>query len=129
MSKTRLDVIQQALRHLGVIASDTAASADDESYAGTTLDTLFTEIQNTQGITITWALSATPDNAFLPLSRLLAVEVADHFEVSPKETFARAMGRLRAALITDDRADRRDIDEDGTISTGEIEADARAVYY
>ena len=129
MAKTRLDVIQRALRHLSVIASDTNASADDEAFTGETLDTLFEEIQNTQGVTITWALDATPDNAFLPLSHLLATQVASHFEVPPRESYAQAMGRLRAALITDDREDRRDLDEDGTISDGEIDADARAVYF
>jgi hypothetical protein len=129
MAKTRLDVIHQALRHLGVLASDTDASADDAAYTGGALDTLFAEIQNTQGITVTWALDATPDTAFLPLSRLLAVEVADHFEVPPKESFARAMGRLRAALIPDDRDDRRDLDDDGTITEAEIAADKRAQFY
>ena len=129
MAKTRLDVIHQALRHLGILASDTDASADDAAYTGSTLDTLFAEIQNTQGITITWALDATPDNAFLPLSRLLAVEVADHFEVPAKESFARAMGRLRAALISDDRDNRADFDDDGTVDAAEKEADLRAQYF
>jgi hypothetical protein len=129
MSKTRLDVIQKALRILGVLASDTDASADDSAYAGDSLDTLFQEIQNTQGVTITWALDATPDNAFLPLSRLLAVEVSDHFEVPPKESFAKAMGRLRAALISDDRDDRADFDDDGTVDAAEKEADLRAQYF
>ncbi len=129
MPKTRLDVIQKALRHLSVIASDTNASADDEAYTGDSLDTLFEEIQNTQGITITWTLDETPNNAFLPLSRLLAVEVADHFTVPAPTSYANAMGRLRAALIPDDREDRRDLDEDGTVSDAEIEADKRAQFY
>lgn len=129
MSKTRLDVISEALRRLQVLASDTDPAADDSSYTGNTLDALFAEIQNTQGITIAWTLDATPDNAFLPLSYLLAVEVAPHFTVQPPETRATAMGRLRAALITDDRADRRDLDDDGTVTEGEIEADQKAQFY
>lgn len=129
MSKTKTDVVQMALRRLGVVASDTAASADDADFAGDTLDALFAEIQNTQGITITWTLDATPDNAFLPLSYLLAVEVAPHFMVQAPESRATAMGRVRAALISDDREDRRDLDDDGTVTDAEIEADGRSVYY
>lgn len=129
MAKTRADVVLMALRHLGVVASDTAASADDAAFTGDTLDALFAEIQNTQGITITWTLDATPDTAFLPLSYLLAAEVAPHFMVPAPTRRAAAMGRLRAALISDDREDRRDIDEDDVISEAEIEADARAVYF
>lgn len=129
MPKTRADVIQMALRRLAVVASDTPSSADDAAFTGDTLDALFQEIQNTQGITITWALDATPDNTFLPLSYLLATEIAPHFSVSAPESRARAMGRLRAALIPDDRDDRRDLDDDGIITEAEIAADLRAQYY
>lgn len=118
-----------ALRRLGVVASDTAASADDAAYTGDTLDALFLEIQNTQGITITWTLDATPDNAFLSLSYLLATEIAPHFEVQAPEPRSKAMGRLRAALIPDDRTDDRDLDEDGTVTDAEIEAGKRALFF
>lgn len=128
MAKTRLDVIQMALRRLGVIAADQAATADQEAFAGDTLDALFEEIKGTQGVTITWALSATPDAAFLPLSYLLAAEIAPHYMVQA-EPRSRAMGRLRAALISDDREDRRDLDDDGTVTDAEIAADQRAQFY
>lgn len=129
MAKTRLDVINMSLRRLQVLASDTDASADDAAFTGDTLDAMFAEIQNTQGITITWALDATPDNAFLPLSYLLAVEVAPHFTVQPPESRATAMGRLRAALISDDLDIRADFDDDGTVDEAEEEADLRAQYF
>lgn len=128
MAKTRADVIAQALRRLGIISANETADADAENFAGDTLDALFEELQGAQGITITWTLNTTPDNAFLALSNLLAVEIAPHYEIAA-EPRSRALGRFRATQISDDRADRRDLDENGTISTAEIEADARAVYY
>ncbi|MFV1644936.1 hypothetical protein VWZ82_13010 [Phaeobacter sp. JH20_41] len=128
MAKTRREVVNMALHHIGVVSSDEEPEAVDQLYADQVLDGVFAELQNSQDITISWGLDETPETAFLPLAFLLASEVAAHFGVQAMPR-SRAMGRFRAALISDDRDDRRDLDNDNLVSDGEIEADKRAQYF
>jgi len=128
MPKTRLDVIQQAHRQIGVLSADEEATADQESFAGEVLDTLFAEVTAVHSLTITWTLSAVPDSAFLPLARLLATEIASHYEVAT-EPRSRALMRYLAVVNPDNRTDSRDYDDDGTVSDEEADAAERALYY
>lgn len=128
MTKTRLDVVQQAHRRLGVLSADEEASADQIAFAGEVLDALFAEVNAVQGLGFTWDLASVPDAAFLALSGLLATEIAPHYEIA-SEPRSRAMARLRAYALTDDRADWRDLDEDGTVSDAEAAAAERSLYY
>lgn len=126
---TRLDVIRHALRRIGVISADETATGDHEEYVGDTLDALFAELQgNSGGMTITWTLDTTPSANLLPLAYLLATEIGPHFG-EPTESRAKAMGRFRASQIADDRDVRADIDDDGTVSAAETNADLRSQYY
>lgn len=129
MPKTRIEVVEAALRRLGVLASDEAITADEIEYSGQTLDALFAELQTSQGLTITWTIETVPDAAFLGLANLLAAEVAPHYARPSPTTRARGWMRLREALLADNRADRRDLDEDGIVTAEEASADARAAYY
>ncbi len=125
---TRIEVIHAALRRLGVLSADEAATADMERYCGDALDALFAELPFSEGFTITWTLDTVPSSHFLPLAFLLAVEVGPHYMV-PTERRSRAMGRLRAVHFSDDRADSRDLDKDGTVTEAEEEAAKRAGFY
>lgn len=128
MTKTRLDVITMAHRRIEVLATDEEPTADQEAFAGDVLGGLFAEVNEVQGMAFTWGLEETPDAAFLPLSYLLAVEIAPHYG-RPSESRAKAMGRLRAYAHPDDRADSRDTDEDGEISDAESQAGLEAAYF
>lgn len=128
MPKTKNEVITRAMRHIRVLGANETADADMVATAGDVLDALFAEFQQTQGVTFSWALDATPDGAFLPLAYLLGAEIAPDYN-RPAQSRSRAIGRLRAFAIDDDRPDSRDLDEDGTISDAEIDAAARAAYY
>lgn len=128
MPKTKLEVVAQAHRHLGLLSADETASADQDAYAGSILDALFAEMNLVQNMQFTWTVDETPDAAFLPLSGLLATEIAPHYGVA-SEPRSRAIMRLRAYAFTDDRTDSRDYDNDGTVSDEEADAAVRALYY
>lgn len=125
---TKRDVINTALRRVQVLAGDEPADADMYAYAGDLLDGIFAEVNSTQGMAFTWTLDDTPTAARLPLAYLLAVDVGPHYG-RPVENRSVAMARLRAYAFPDDRTDSRDLDEDGTVTTAEIEAGKQAAYY
>lgn len=126
---TRSDVINFALRRIGVLAADELADADQVAYCGTILDGIFAELSAVHGITFTWALSAVPAGMLAPLANYLATEIAPHFDIPAPEPRARAIGRIRAYMLPDDRTDRADTDEDGAISEAEAAAAARAAFF
>lgn len=128
MTKTRLEVIQMAHRRLGVLSADEEPTDDQSVFAGDVLDALFEEVNTVQDLGLAWTLDSVPDAAFLPLSYLLAADIAPHYEVAA-EPRHRAMGRLRAYALPDDRDDSRDLDGDGAISEAEEAAGDRALYY
>lgn len=128
MSKTKLEVVTMALRRIRVLAGGEDANGDDFGDVGDTLDALFEELKDVHGMAFTWDLGAVPDNAFLPLSYLLAVEVAPMFN-RPTETRNTAMMRLNAVAFPNDVDDRRDTDDDGTVSTDEATAGLAAAYF
>ena len=102
MSKTKLEVVAQAHRTLGVLATDENPSADMISYAGTTLDALVEELAYVQGLGVPFDSDDTPDELFLPMADYLASEIAPHYGVAGPAR-SRAIGRIRANLACDDR--------------------------
>ena len=128
MTKTTLDVVKMACRRIKILSVDEVPSADQYEFASEVLASLFAEVKEVHGMPFTWTTDTTPDAAFLPLSYLLAVEIAPHYGM-PTEPRSRAMGRLRAYAFPDDRTDSRDLDDDGTVSTEEAAAAERALYY
>lgn len=124
----RLDVINMALRRIKVLSADEPADADQVRFCGDVLDAMFAEANDVHEMAFTWGLDAVPSAAFLPLSYLLAVEVAPHYNQAA-EPRSRAMGRLRAYAFRNDIEDRRDTDDDGVISEAEADAGKRAAYY
>ncbi len=128
MPRTTLDTVQMALRRLGILSADETPSADEYSFSTATLETLFEELKDIHGMAFTWTLDVVPDNAFLPLSHLLAVEISQHYGVQA-EPRTRALARLNAVAFPDDRDDRRDTDDDGIVSADEAAAGLKAAYF
>jgi len=128
MAKTKSDIVTRALRKIGVCGIEDAPEAGDAANATAVLEALFPQIKAEQGFTFTWSLNETPEAAFLPLAYLLASEIAsDYGKQGP--SYSRSMASLRAYAFPDDRPLRADLDEDGTVTDDEAEADKRAQYY
>lgn len=100
---TRSDVVRRAFRRLGLAAEDEALTADQMRYAGDELDVLFAEMNTVEGFAFTWTLDDIPEGAVPGLADILAEEIAPHYSVSPTMTRARAIMRLRAWALPDDR--------------------------
>lgn len=128
---TRADIVRLAHRRLGVLSSDEALTAEQLEFGGDILDALFSELPYTQGTSFAWALSATPSQYLIPLAYLLATEPAfiEHYATQAVERRSAAVARLRAIAFPDDRATRADINDDGTVTTAESDADLRAQFY
>ena len=130
MTKTKTELVVEAHRRIAVLSVDEDPSTDMATYGAAQADALFAELLAVpHSMPFTWDLDTIPDAVYRPLAWLLAVPLAAHYQVPPRDTEARAMGRVRAYAFTDDREDRRDIDEDGIITEAEAEAGLRATYY
>lgn len=128
MARTREQVIDLALKRLGVVAEDETASDAMAANVGDVLDTLFEEVAASK--TLTWDLTAVPNNAYNALANLLAVEVAPQYPpVQAPYPRSVAWMRLMGIIRPDDREDGRDLDDDGTVDEDEADAGARALYY
>lgn len=100
---TRLDVINRAMRRIGVKAEDETLTADQIASVGEVYDALIEEL-NTE-LTLPFTGDIVPKRAFIPLANLLAVEVGPDYGIPPFTTRGTAYGRLLAVLRPDDRAD------------------------
>lgn len=128
MTKSRLEIIEQAHRELGLLSVDETATADQSGYAGDVLDSLFAELKAVHGMPFTWSLDATPDEAFIPLGLCLAADIQRHYSLNLVRR-SRAVARLRAYAFPDDRSDPADYDGDGTVTDAEQAASDRAAYF
>lgn len=124
---TKADIMRMAHRHIRVLSADEALSADQEQYAEDVLDSLWAEVQ-ADGVSA-GSVDAPSDALVLPMSHLLAAEIAPHYNRPSPLSRSRALARVRAALIVDDREDWRDADDDGAVSDDEALAGTRAAYY
>lgn len=133
MTKTSSDVYTQALRHIGVEPVQTGETpAEYAEHARTALDGLLAELLAAHDSTITWTVETVPDNLFLPVSRVVAYDIASAFGPAAMQRAgirSRHIMAIRQVLHTNDITDSRDLDEDGTISTDEVEAGQRAEFY
>ncbi len=103
MARTRLDLIAQAHRRLGVLAADEVPTADMVGYGRDTLELILAELV-ADGVPVAFAdPDFIPDALALPLAALLAVDLAPHYEVAPRDARSRCIGRLRSILLPDDR--------------------------
>ena len=98
--KTNRDVIEQALRRLGVVADDEAMTAGQRAYAEATLNALTLEIA--EEAPVEWFPDLIPDKVFIPLANVLAAEIGPTYMVQT-EPRSRALMRLMAVIRPDDR--------------------------
>ena len=127
MTKTALEVIERAHRRIRVLAVDDEPTAEMDALGNTVLQGLLDEIGATT--TIAFTIDTVPDNAFLGMADLLAVELAPEYNRPPPSTRGYAWSRLMSVLRPSDIEDRRDTDDDGTVSDDEEEAGLRAQFY
>lgn len=100
--KTKTDVILYALRWIGVVAGDSAASADEAITASDVLDGLFAELQK-EALSPWSPVTGIDDAAFVPLSQWLGAEIAPSFGLGAPVSPARAKVRLMATIRSDSR--------------------------
>jgi len=129
MTKTTLEVVAMAQTRLGVSGMGETPSAEEFALGKSLLSGLLAEVQAAQGITYTWTADEFPDSLFLPFAYLLAVDMAPHYEIAPRDSRAAMIARLRTQAFPDDRPVIADTDEDGTVTEAEQDAADRAAYY
>jgi hypothetical protein len=121
---SRLDIIALAHRRLGVLTATEIPTPDQNAYGGDVLDALCADLL-AQGIPI--LADAVPDSIALPVAHLLAVELAPHYEVAPRDARPRLMARIRANAFPDDRPDPVPlVDDYGFLGDDEWDVAARA---
>lgn len=128
MAKTSRDVATRALRLIGARGINETIAGEDYLYALEAMTNALAELQDQHSIPATWTVETVPDDVFLAFSSMTAAAISSAYGLQgPRRTAA--IGRIRAALLPDDRTDRRDTDEDGTITDAETQAGKRAAYY
>lgn len=129
MTKTSLDVTSEALRRLGVLSNDEEPGADDYALAKRHLDAALSEFAtDPYNFGFAWTAETVPDAVFRPLAWLVAADIASHYGLAA-EPRSRPLSRIRAFAFPDDRAIRADLDDSGTVSDDEADADLRAQFY
>lgn len=93
---TRAEIIQLAFRRLGIAAEDETITADQASYGGTILDSVYAEIAAENHPL--WFLTDVPPQAVHPLANLLAVELAPSYARPAPDARGRAWRRVMAVV-------------------------------
>lgn len=122
MTKTSLEVVAEAHRRINVLSVDEEPSADMVSYGQSVLEAVLAEE------TVSFTSETVPDDVYKPLAWLVAADLAVHHE-RPAEARGKALYRFHGAIYPNDMTDRRDVDEDGSISEAEEYAGLRAGFY
>lgn len=125
---TKLDVVTYAFRKLGIVSNDEALEADDAAYGSDQYDFMIADLASSHDVTIWGGADDVSTGAVIPLGALLAVNLGAHYEIAT-EPLSRALLRVRAYALPDDRPDSRDTDGNGVISDAEAAAGKRAAYY
>ena len=102
-TKARIDVINRAMRRIGVKAEDETLTDDQITSVGEVYDMLISELGTE--VLLPFSGAAVPFKVFIPLANLLAVEIAPDYGVPPMTTRGSAYGRVLAVLRPDDRAE------------------------
>jgi hypothetical protein len=80
MSKTKREVIHEALRHMGVIDHGDAAPADEYERCSKHYDTILDQLDELHEVAISFTADAVPEWAFTPLALMVAGSVCTGFE-------------------------------------------------
>ena len=127
MAKTITDTVARAHREIRVLSVDRTPSADQVAYGAEVLQGIYDEHKG-QLPDLTWDLSAIPDNVFSSLSKLLAAELASHYNkvyMSPNKAWVNFRGVINPSNLPD----RRDLDGDGNVDENEEWIGEKARYF
>lgn len=81
MSKTKREVIHEALRHMGVLAFDDAAEAEDFERCSKHYDTILGQLDDLHEVAISFTADAVPEWAFTPLAMMVAGSVCTGYDL------------------------------------------------
>jgi hypothetical protein len=104
--KTRAEIVAHAHRLLGILAGDTAMTADEQAVGLDVLDGILAEIQIAYAPD--WLQDQMPDAVFLPLAKALAADLAPVYERPAPVPRARALASVMEYLRPDTRTDDPD---------------------
>lgn len=79
MSKTKLEVITEALRQVGVIGQHEAADADTYARASAVYDSEFAKLDDVHEIGVSFTSNAVSDWAFVPMRDVIAGAICEGF--------------------------------------------------
>ena len=96
--KSRKQIIERALRIIGVLAYDDALTADQEAEGGAVLDSIFAKL-DAQEPPVTFAVDDVPEEAFVPLANLLAAHIAPDYALQTPTGIGRAWLNLRSVYV------------------------------
>lgn len=125
---TKKQIVERALRDLGVIGSGDVAQAEEYNFCTDALEAIESELTVAHSLTL-GDLDSAPAGLGFALSRVVGADVAFSFDMPPRETRARAIGRVRAFLLSDDRDLAGDLDGDGSVDDAEACVYAESFYY
>ena len=125
---TRQEIVAFALEEIGVSSADEAPTAEDYTKGSRFLDAAFAELQSAWGgCTFTFTPDNVSDEYIVPLSRFLAVRLAQSYTRPAPEPEKTALVRIRAINLPYTRD--MDLDEDGTTTDDETLAFDQGTYF
>lgn len=98
MTKTSTEVCTEALRIIGVVAVDEAATIADVTRAKAHMDDIFSTLSDTEVLALDWTVETVPDGAFLPFARAIAGSIASSYNRSQRAAEAALMINPRKSL-------------------------------
>lgn len=110
MSKTRLEVVNQAAKRLGILATGQSLPADDYDAIDNLWEPLCEELAARQ-VYVVGDVESVDDNAFLKLADLLAIEAAPTFSFTAQALATRG-------IVKQDAEDKLEVIAAGTPSKG-----------
>ena len=105
MTKTSTEVCSEALRIIGVVAVDEAATAEDIVRTKEHMADIYATLDDTEVLALAWTVDTVPDGAYLPFARAVAGSVAS--------TYNRTQRAAEAAAIINPRKSLYEIGMDG----------------
>lgn len=118
MARTKAELVQSAMKKLGVLATGQAPSAEDAAAVGEDVATMLATLASRRVFYVANADSI-PDEAFDPLAKILT------FQAGPAFSFGTLGTEAAAALAVQGERELRMI----TYVRDEIDAPIRAIYF
>lgn len=98
MTKTATETCTEALRMIGVVADDEAATAEQIVRAKAHMTDIFAHLDDTEDLAVTWTIETVPDGVFLSFARAIAGSVATSYNRAQRAAEAAAMIDPRKSL-------------------------------